>query len=224
MIALEVVRKGGARATLELSEFTCFAAGYTGRDRAAVEQHIRELAEHGVPPPGRVPCCYPVLPRLLVENPRAIDVYGPTTSGEIEPVLVVLNGRPRYLGAGSDHTDRDVERYSVARSKQLCLKVVSTEVWEFEEVDGRWDELELESRSDGEPYQSASAAALLPVDQLISTVPKERRTDRMVIFCGTVPLVSGLKFGSRFSGSLRDPLRGRSLTVAYEVRALSPID
>jgi len=221
---LSVVRESGSREEVDLRGFACFAAGYTGRDREAIDRHIEELEEHGVPPPRRVPCCYPLLPHLLAVNPAAVDVYGSGTSGEIEPVLLVLDGRPLYVAVGSDHTDRDLEKQSVPVAKQLCWKVVSGEAWPFDEVARQWDHLELQSQSDGELYQSANLTAMLPVEELVATVPQERRTDRMVIFCGTVPLVAGLKFGAHFSGSLRDPARGRSLEIGYDVRVLNPID
>lgn len=221
---LAVQGPSGREDAVELSGFACFAAGYTGRDKTAIDRHIEELKDHGVPPPARVPCCYPLLPHLLAVAPEAIDVYGTGTSGEIEPVLLVLDGRPRYVAVGSDHTDRDQERRSVPLAKQLCPKVISAIAWDFDEVADHWDELLLESRSDGELYQSSKVSAMLPVADLLATVPPDRQTARMAIFCGTVPLVAGIRFAAEFRGSLKDPVRGRSLEVGYGVRVLSPID
>jgi hypothetical protein len=223
-LQLTAVRASGEEVEVEVRDFSCFAAGYTGRDRAAIDRHIAELAEHGVAAPAHVPCCYPLLPHLVAVAPAAVDVYGGATSGEIEPVLIVLDGRPRYLGVGSDHTDRDLERVSVPVAKQLCRKVLGRRVWEFAEVAPFWDELQLRSESDGEPYQAAALTALLPHPDLVATVPEERRTAAMVIFGGTVPVLGGLRFGSRFTGELRDPTRGRSLEIGYDVRVLQPID
>ena len=92
--------------------------GYTGRDRAAVERHIRELEREGVPAPPRVPMCYAVANHLLIQGGGMVEVCGGTTSGEAEPVLLVTP-RGVLVGVGSDHTDRQLERQCVARSKNL---------------------------------------------------------------------------------------------------------
>jgi hypothetical protein len=221
---LSVVQAGQPAIPLELKDFSCFAAGYTGRDRAAVNRHIRELEEHGVPPPKRVPCCFPILSRLLAPGAELVEVIGSSTSGEMEPVLILLDGQPRYIGAGSDHTDRELERYSTSYSKQLCPKVISQELWEFSQVADHWDDLELTSWSDGDLYQSARLDAMLPVDDLIATVPAQNMTAQVVLFCGTVALVNGLRFANHFAGSLRDPSADRSLTVSYAINVVDPID
>ena len=209
---------------VEVSGFTCFAAGYTGRNREAIDAHIHELEEHGIARPKRVPSCFPLLPHLVTAGARRIDVYGPSTSGEIEPVLILLDGRPAYVAVGSDHTDREMERHSIPHSKQSCPKVISRDVWPYELVAERWDDLTLRSWSDGELYQSARLSAMLPVDQLIATVPPERRGGSVVLFCGTVALAGPLRFGSHFKGSLGDPEFRKSLTVSYDVTVLEPID
>src|SRR5215218_6040179 len=97
-------------------------AGYTGRDQAAVARHVAELREHGIPAPARTPALYALAPdRLTTATPVA--VVGSQTSGEAEFVLIVSRG-VLYVGVGSDHTDRDLERLSVPRSKQVCPKPI----------------------------------------------------------------------------------------------------
>src|SRR5439155_12379155 len=93
-------------------------AGWTGRDRAAVELHVAELAALGVKPPRSVPCFYRIGANLAT-NASAIDVAGGDSSGEVELVLVSLD-EGLYVGVGSDHTDRRVEAYGVTVSKQMC--------------------------------------------------------------------------------------------------------
>jgi hypothetical protein len=220
-LALSVERRQ-AREQIDVQDFGCFAAGYTGRDRAAIDRHIRELEEHGVPPPPRVPFCFPVLPHLVSPGVTEIHVYGPTTSGEVEPVLIVLDGRPRFLAVGSDHTDRELEKVSIPLSKQLCQKVVSANAWAIDDL-ASWDDLELSSEVDRAPYQRALLGELLPFDDLVATIPAERRTERMVLFCGTVPLMEGLRMGQRFAGSLRNPSTGAALSIDYAVRVVEPI-
>ncbi|MHB8499758.1 MAG: DUF2848 family protein [Candidatus Acidiferrales bacterium] len=214
---------GPSLVTLELTDYQCFAAGYTGRNRAAIEAHIRELAEEGVSPPARVPFCFPVLPHLVRSGTSEIAVYGDRTSGEIEPVLIILDGRPRYLGVGSDHTDRELERTSIPISKQLCQKVISAELWPVELVAEEWDRLEIASSQDGEPYQRGLLADLLPLQGLLETIPRERLGARVVLFGGTLPMLGGLRCGRRFEGSLRNPATGAFLSLAYDITVVDPI-
>ena len=55
-------------------------AGWTGRDQAAVQQHIEELGALGVPPPSRTPLYYRLDPALLCTAPT-IDVLGQFREG-----------------------------------------------------------------------------------------------------------------------------------------------
>src|SRR5260221_1716219 len=118
-------------------------AGWTGRDRAAVDHHIAELAAIGVKPPARVPCYYRAAVDLLTSG-TALQFLGSDSSGEVEFVLVSLPDG-LWVGLGSDHTDRKVEAYSVPVSKQLCLKPVAPQLWRVEDVADHWDKLELRS-------------------------------------------------------------------------------
>ena len=65
--------------TANISSLTI--AGWTGRDRAAVDHHIEELAALGVAPPSAVPLYYHVAHNLLSQAAQ-IDVLGKDTSGE----------------------------------------------------------------------------------------------------------------------------------------------
>lgn len=204
--------------------FSLFCAGYTGRDRESIERHIVELEEQlGVPRPTSVPTCFPMVARLAVVAEPSIEVYGRETSGEAEPVLLRSGGRLRWLAVGSDHTDRAHERHGIAQSKNLCPKVLSREVWDLDEVLGRWDSLRLRSWSDGELYQDAALAIMLPVQALMAAIPADRLTDEAVVMGGTIPTLSGLSFGRRFECSLADPLSGRELRVGYDVVTVDPI-
>ena len=62
----------------------------------------------------------------------------------METVLVNVEGS-LWVGVGSDHTDRGVEGYSVAVSKQMCDKPLAPELWAFDDVAEHWDSLELRS-------------------------------------------------------------------------------
>src|SRR5689334_12849926 len=116
-------------------------AGWTGRDRGAVDAHIKELAELGVAPPARTPIFYRVSASLLTTD-AAVDVIGTDSSGEVECVLLNRGGE-WWVGVGSDHTDRKAERVGVTLSKQLCPKPIASSFWSFNDVEAHWDELIL---------------------------------------------------------------------------------
>src|SRR5262245_26879252 len=90
-------------------------AGWTGRDQAAVEMHIRELAELGVAPPARTPIFYRISASLLTTAAH-VDVIGMDSTGEAECVLLNHDGG-WWVGIGSDHTDRKAETFGVTLSK-----------------------------------------------------------------------------------------------------------
>src|SRR3546814_3842393 len=68
---------------------TLIVAGWAGRDAAAIEHHIEELAAIGVPRPSSVPLFYRIGTGQLSQTVR-LQVLGPDTSGEVEPVIVSL--------------------------------------------------------------------------------------------------------------------------------------
>jgi hypothetical protein len=164
-------------------------AGWTGRDRAAIDYHIEELAAIGVPRPSSVPLYYRVAAALLTQAAQ-IDVLGPGSSGEVEPVLVRARGR-WWLTVGSDHTDRDAERAGVALSKQLCAKPVASSAWDWQSVAARADTIGLRSEifEHGRwvRYQDGTLASIRPLEQLIAGLPADAPVaDGLVLFCGTL--------------------------------------
>jgi hypothetical protein len=168
-------------------------AGYTGRNETAVAAHIAELATIGIPPPASVPAFFQLDPGLVTSD-WVVVIAGSNTSGEVEPVLIRHKGR-HYLGVGSDHTDRDIERSDIAASKAACPKPVGHQVVALPDdlamLD--WDAIDVESDVDGEPYQRGSLAAMRPPTDLLArmTATLGEVEDDLVIFCGTVPLLTG---------------------------------
>ncbi|HZD69422.1 MAG TPA: DUF2848 family protein [Actinomycetes bacterium] len=203
-------------------------AGYTGRDQDAVRRHVEELAAHGVPAPRRVPAFYRVTPDRVIVADR-IDVLGPETSGEGEFVLLAAGGEV-YVGVGSDHTDRGLERDSVWRSKQLCPKVVGPQVWRLADAVPHWDHLVLRSYTGAEsrPYQEGPATTLLDPAGILERVrertAREGEPDGLVVFSGTLPLLGRLEFGEAFAVELVDEEHGPALRLAYAVDVAGRLD
>jgi hypothetical protein len=129
--------------TVSFTPRTVIVAGFTGRNRAGVDAHIRELMDQGVRPPESVPAFYMVPPSLL-SNAERIKVPTAESSGEAEPVLLCLSDS-WYVAVGSDHTARDMERVDIGESKRACPKLVSTEIWPYEDVRRHWDEIIVRS-------------------------------------------------------------------------------
>lgn len=201
-------------------------AGYTGRDQAAVQRHVAELAAHGVQAPARVPAYFRVSPDRVVTSERII-VLGHETSGEAEFVLL-SDGRDLLVGVASDHTDRALERLDVAKSKQLCHKVVSREVWRYEDVRSHWDHIVLRAYADRQPrpYQEDLVTSLMDPDDILAGV--RARTDGslegVLVFSGTLALVADIEYASHFAVELIDELHGHALRCAYRIEAIEPLD
>ena len=198
-------------------------AGWTGRDAAAVEKHIRELEAIGVKRPATTPIFYRVSAARLTTDAE-IEVVGETSGGEVEFVLLQHGGR-LWVGTGSDHTDRAVETYGVTVSKQMCDKPLAATFWAFDEVAPHWDKLILRAYViEGGArvvYQEGSVAAMLDPRDLIARYTKNAQlADNTLMFCGTLAAKGGVRPTSQFAFELEDPVRGRRIAHAYTARTL----
>lgn len=209
-------------------------AGWTGRDHQAIMHHISELEALGVPRPGAVPLFYRVAANQLTQREN-IEVVGESTSGEAEPFIFTHQGE-LYVSLASDHTDRQLETYSVAMSKQVCVKPVAAQAWAMKEVAAHWDQLILRSwiREQGEwvLYQQGTLAGLrTPFDLLERyvggaavaesglTLP-EIPADGLAMTCGTLAAIGGIRAASEFRMELVDETLGRSISHQYRSTAL----
>ncbi|MFO1059285.1 MAG: DUF2848 domain-containing protein [Dongiaceae bacterium] len=199
-------------------------AGWTGRNKSAVQHHIDELAAIGVAPPASVPCFYRCSVGLLTSAP-VIQVLGTESSGEVEFVLLFLEDGI-WVGVGSDHTDRKVEAYSIPVSKQMCPKPLSAEFWPMAELADHWDRLELSSVIEEEgpavTYQEGAVTAMLAPPDLIAAYRAAGGEPRpgTVMFGGTLAAQGGVRPARRFEARLDDPVRGRRLAHRYETECL----
>lgn len=198
-------------------------AGWTGRDAAAVEKHIRELEEIGVKRPSRTPIFYRVAMSLLT-TADAIQVAGGDSSGEVEFVLLSL-ADGLWVGVGSDHTDRKVEAVDVTVSKQMCAKVIGPEVWRYAEVAPHWDRLVLRSWAhiDGKRtlYQEGAVAGMRHPEELTRLYTgKSSLPAGTAMLGGTHAVHGGVRPASQFDIELDDPVLGRKITHSYRIEPL----
>ena len=216
----------GAVETVSVDIENLVIAGWTGRDVTALNHHIEELKAIGVQPPSRVPIYYRAAAQMLTQADR-IQVLGDESSGEVEPVLVGAADR-LWVTVGADHTDRKVESYGIAVSKQMCAKPIGCTAWRFEEVEPHWDRLILRSfiQEGGKRvlYQEGPLAKIRDPRELIFGWKDEKRLPMgAVMFCGTMPAIGAIRSSSRFEMELDDPVLGRKIVHAYEIETLPVI-
>lgn len=198
-------------------------AGWAGRDAAALEHHIEELAALGIPRPSTTPLYYRVAAQTLTQESR-LTVLGPDSSGEVEPVIVAM-ADGLWVGIGSDHTDRKAEASGIALSKQLCGKPVGAQLWCYADVEGHWDQLVLRSWAtiDGKRvlYQESPVSSLrTPRDLICRYTGTDMLTAGTLMFCGTPGAIGGIRPGTRIEMELKDPVLNRSLTHSYDIDVL----
>jgi Protein of unknown function (DUF2848) len=210
----------GATVPLTLPIDRAVIAGWTGRDPVARDKHIAELEAIGIARPATTPIYYRVAARRLT-TADSIEVSGGETSGEVEFVLIGWQGRI-FVGAGSDHTDRKVETYSVTVSKQMCDKPMASVLWDLEEVTGHWDRMILRAFAwiDGARvlYQEGTLDSMLPVDELVrGCFCGAGLPDGCAMFGGTFAAKGGIRPASRFEFELEDPVLKRRIGHGYDV-------
>lgn len=218
------VETGGRPLSVDIDTF--IVAGWAGRDIAAIEHHIEELAAVGVPRPSAVPLYYRVAENQLSQASR-IQVVGPDSSGEVETLVFMAEGE-MYIGLTSDHTDRKLETQSVALAKQLCAKPVGTSVWRFADVADHWDELVIRSfiQENGREvlYQEGALSALrLPSELIAGYSAGSALPPGTAMSCGTVGAIGGIRPSLSFSMELFDPRSKRSLRHHYTIDVLPEI-
>jgi hypothetical protein len=198
-------------------------AGWTGRDRAAVEKHIAELEAIGVKRPAATPIFYRAsAARLTLDD--TIEALGAASSGEAEFILLQHAGR-LWVGTGSDHTDREVEKYGVSVSKQMCEKPIAPMFWAYDEVAPHWDRLILRAFVSEKGarilYQEGPVTAMLDPLVLIGQFEgKSALDDGTLMFCGTLAAHGGVRPSNIFEFELDDPVLKRKIQHRYRIHDL----
>ncbi len=199
-------------------------AGWTGRNTAALEAHIKELEAVGVKRPKSVPIFYRNAVSLLTTADN-IQVMGDKSSGEVEFVLYALDDG-MWVGVGSDHTDRQAETINVTLSKQMCGKPVGATLWRYDEIKPHWDKLALRSFVPGEGgkrrlYQEGPVTNMRSPEELIKLYTGgDKLAAGTAMFCGTFAVHDGISSSGTFDMELDDPVLGRKLTHGYRIVSL----
>lgn len=224
MKASFTIESKGKIKTAEVELKSLIVAGWAGRDMEAIEHHIQELEAIGVPRPSSVPLYYRIGSNQFTQEP-VIQVVGPHSSGEIEALVFKVDGQ-LCISIASDHTDRKLESYSVALSKQVCAKPAAKDAWLYADVADHIDSLILRSWiiEDGERklYQDGPMATLRTPASLIEGYDGAFN-EGTVMTCGTVGAIGGIRTSTVFEMELHDPVLKRSLRHRYEVEVLPEI-
>jgi hypothetical protein len=222
ILSLTLQEKSNTRFS-EVAINAAVVAGWTGRDPVAVERHIKELEALGVKRPVTTPIFYRVSAARLTTH-DTIEAVGESSGGEVEFVLLQHGGK-LWVGAGSDHTDREVEKYGVTVSKQMCDKPIARAFWAYDDVAAHWDRLLLRSHvvegGKRAPYQEGGVTAMMDPGTLIGRHAAGGRLDEgTLMFCGTLAAHGGVRATGEFAFELEDPVLGRKIAHTYRVRAL----
>lgn len=215
-----ITRQGVIREEIELAKL--IVVGFAGKDIQKTMEHIHELECEGIKCPQSVPVVYQCSRQLLTTADH-IEVIGGKTSGEVEYLILVRDGK-YYIGLGSDHTDRALEAISIHKSKQVCLKPYAPDFWPYDEIKDHFDAIKLVSSQiiDGQEveYQAGVTSDLLPLERIIAEVEQAVGIANSLIYTGTVPLQDGFKFGSQFSCRLIDEKLQRELALRYRITVI----
>lgn len=208
--------------SIDLSIDQVIVAGWTGRNRQAVDHHIKELADLGIAPPSNIPLYYRVSNTLLTQSSE-IEVLGAGSSGEVEPLLIQHNGTV-WFGLSSDHTDRELEAHSVAASKQACPKPVASELWRYDSVSKHLDDLllkcQIKENNQWITYQEGTLASICPLSGLMK---ESGFGDGSAMLCGTLPAVGGVRRALEYQMEIEDPVLNKRIQLHYSVIELPVI-
>lgn len=222
---LTVLYKDGKEDKVGFVVENIYNGGYAGRDQKHVREHIEELAKVGVPAPTTTPTLYPLANSNLTTS-SDIQVQNQETSGEIEYAILWQAGTA-YVTVGSDHTDRELENFSVPKSKQASPNVIPPAVWLYDDVKDHWNDIQLKcwATKNGERvlYQDATLAALMPIEDWLPIFSRIGidKLNNSVFFSGTINTVGKmLIFADKYELEMYDPVLKRSLKHEYNVHVL----
>jgi Protein of unknown function (DUF2848) len=222
-LIFEIEDVDGEGSTLQIIPECLVIAGWAGRNKEAVQHHIDELAAIGVAPPSATPLFYRVSANLIDQAPD-VTVLGSQSSGEVEPLLLCLDGK-RYVGLGSDHTDRHTEGWSVAHSKQMCPKPLASAMWRWEDVSSHWDDVRLRSwirnssHEEWQPYQNGGVRDLINPIDLADLVGDAG--NGLLMLCGTLSVIGAIRPAAHFRMQIEDPVLDRRIEHTYKSQVLA---
>jgi hypothetical protein len=217
---LSILERDGSSTPLPVTPARVYNLGSATVDPTSAVAHQEEVADVGVRIAFDIPAprIYPMAVSSITTD-DVIGVHHGETSGEVELVIVVVEGEV-YLGIGSDHTDRVLERESIIWSKQYSPSVLGGQVWRWNDVEPHWDRLVLESWVDGKLYQSSPAAVFRRPDDLLAVLAERvvELPKSYLVYCGTYTTIANtIEFGTTWTARLADSETATELALRYDV-------
>jgi 4-hydroxyphenylacetate 3-monooxygenase len=217
-----IIEQAGGELTREFSVSRMYNLGSATRNADVARPHQEEVAAAGVKIALHIPTprIYPIDPCMLT-SATEIGAHGARSSGEVEIVLVKSDRL--YVGVGSDHTDRDLERASIVWSKAACANILAPRLWAWDEIADHWDRCRIRSHVDGRLYQDVGVDAFISPPDILRILEERVVLPQgdFVVFCGTiVALAKELGFGDHWSFEMEDPVRGRTIRHDYRIAQL----
>lgn len=226
MLKLLLETKDGER-TLNFNVKKLVNAGRSGRDQEAVQKHLEELRKAGANVGSEFPIFWPKTSDRITTDSEFEVLPGTVSSGEVEFVLLVEKDTI-YVGIGSDHTDRGIQKTDLVAAKEIYYNVMAPKVWLYEEVKEYWDDLVMRSWVEEEGkrqlYQEGKLKEILTPEKILEEVRSRisDNLDGLAVFSGTHPTLSGsLSYSPYFEVELKDEKRGRSLHHTYRVKPIN---
>ncbi len=227
MFELILEGDGSKKLTFEVQKI--INAGRSARDKDTLLKHVEEIRKAGIAIPERFkfPVFRPKTADRITTSGRFGVLPDSKTSGEVEYVLLFANSNI-YVAVGSDHGDRELEKYNIRMSKQIYCNAMSPAIWRYEDVTEHWDDIIMRAwvKKDGQRrlYQEDKLEKLIRPEKLIEEVKTHiiGDLDGLVIFSGTLPTISGeLCYSPYFEMELVDEHAGRAIRHAYTAEPIS---
>jgi hypothetical protein len=223
---LELVIEGEVTEPLHFEVRKLLLAGYTFRDQEQIKRHFEEVEKEGIAGPNQIPAFCPKLTDRITTDERIEVLQGIKTSGEAEYVLIV-GQNDLYVGIGSDHSDRETERYNMWISKQICPCVLSKRVWRYRDIRDHWDSIIkrawVEVDGQRELYQETRLETFMKPEELLRKT--EERIDGdpagVVVYAGTEATLGGeFIYSSHFEAELTDEQTRRTISCVYDTESM----
>lgn len=200
-------------------------AGYTGRDQAAVKEHVEELKKMGVIAPDKTPCFFPKGPDRI-QRDGVIYPLDINCSGEVEFVLLVAEDG-WYITVGCDIFDYKVEGFQADKSKLLYPNYLAKEVWKYEEVKDHWDELVIRSwigPDHATLYQESKLEKVMHIEDMVKEMEahlKDGAVTGTVLSGGSVAcFVDGMPCMECMEFEIYDPVLDRRIESHYDAERI----
>jgi hypothetical protein len=224
---LELIVDGDNPEEMNFDVQKLLLAGYTFRDQEQIRKHLEEEAREGFTASLEFPRLGPKLRDRITTSDRIEVLPNIKTSGEAEFVLLV-QGDDIYIGIGSDHSDRDTEKYDMFISKQMCPCVISKKVWRYVDIKDHWDDIIkrawVDNKGQRQLYQDVKLEKFMKPEDILDKVKERVEGDLSgtVIYAGTEAAIGGgIIYTSYFEAELDDKKTGKVISCSYYIEPIN---